>query len=108
MTDIVKDVSTITTIPYDTLNKLNDKVLWSICNSIYESKLNNEEFYELDLGFGTLIIADQDESIRYKFIPSAKLEKSVISVIKDNKNPLQNNLENSLKNKIINTYKTIV
>ena len=108
MVDIIEDVSKITTISHDVLNKLIDKGVWCICNSVYESKLTDSPLTELDIGIGTLYISNESDSIKYKFIPSSALETAVRDTIIENKNVLQLTLEKTLANKVIRTYKTIL
>ena len=108
MIEVTEDLSTLTTIPKNTLQKLNQKVEWIICNSIYEDILKNEKLTKIDLGIGLLLIENQEEEIKYKFIPSQRLEQSIREVYIDKKNPLQLELEKTLANRIINTYKDFI
>ncbi len=108
MTDILDDVSTLTMIPKESLIKLSDKMIWCICNQIEEDKLKTNDISELDIGIGTLLIQNEEDTIRYKFIPSDALESSVIKTINDGTNPLKERLEKRLIQKILNTYKTII
>lgn len=108
MIDIIQDVSTITTIPKDALDKLVNKELWCICEAVKEGSLKNESPTEMDIGIGTLLISDHEETVKYKFIPSKALEESVNETIQNKKSPLELKLEKNLVNKILNTYKTIL
>ena len=108
MNKIIEDLSKITTIPETALTKLAEKAVWCICDSFEESILENLEVTEIDLGVGCLQISNCDENIVYRFIPSEILEKSLIDISLNNKNPLQLTLEKTLANKIINTYKDII
>lgn len=108
MTDIINDVSTLTMIPKDALLKLNDKVIWCICNQVEEDKLKVNDVSELNIGIGTLLIQNEEDTIRYKFIPSPALEANVTKTITDGSNPLKDKLEKRLIQKILNTYKTII
>lgn len=101
----VEDLSILTTIPNNSLNKLFEKMVWVICNSVEESTLNKENITEIKIGIGTLIIGIENNSIKYKFVPNQLLENSLISTVKDGKNPLVVKLEENFANRIINTYK---
>lgn len=57
VTDIIEDISTITTIPPVSLRKLFDKVGWCICNAVEESRLKEQDITEVNIGFGTLLIS---------------------------------------------------
>ena len=104
-TDIINDVATITTIPPTSLRKLIDKMSWCICNAVEESRLSNIESTIVNIGFGQLIIAVEDNQIQYKFIPSSKLERGLVDTIINKKNPLIVNLEETFANRIVKTYK---
>lgn len=109
MCSIIKDVSILTTIPEELLNKLIDKGMWCICHNIEESLLeNNGEPVIADIGIGKLLIKNDEEQVKYKFIPDTKLEEYINKTILENKNPLKLTLEKTLGDKINNTYKTIV
>ena len=77
MVNIIKDISTLTTIPYATLVKLVDIAELCICHAVEESKLRNGDLTSINIGVGTLNIKTSDDEIKYKFIPSSKLEENV-------------------------------
>ena len=108
MINIIEDISTITTIPKDALNKLTDKQVWCICEAVREGILKNESPIEMDIGIGTLLISDEEENVKYKFIPSPILEEAINQTILTKKSPLELKLEKNLINKILNTYKNIL
>lgn len=108
MTNIIEDVSKLTSISKDALNKLQEKSIWCICNAVYENQLINSILTEIDLGIGKLYISNEEEGVKYKFIPSSYLENMVNKTLDDNKNPLQLIVEKKLANRIVNTYKTII
>lgn len=104
--DINKSLSTLTTIPESTFSKLSNKIEWCISDCIEKSILNNDNVAEIDLDFGKLLINFSNESIKYKFIPSSRLEKVVSNTVIKEQNDLVLNIENSLVSKLTNTYKT--
>lgn len=63
---------------------------------------------EINIGVGTLLISDDQDIVKYKFIPSESLEESINETLRTGKSPLELKLEKSLLNKIIKTYKDIV
>ena len=105
MLELNADLSTITTIPKLTLDKLDDKREWCICNAVQETLLDKETITYINIGIGTLGIKIEDNTVRYKFTPSSSLEQSIQQTIINKKNPLINNIEQTLATKIINTYK---
>lgn len=73
MTKVISDVSKLTNVPVKLLEKLSDKVIYSINDAVEESVLSGEYTTDIDLGIGTLSIYLDEDCVKYKFIPSAKL-----------------------------------
>ena len=107
MTDLIEDLKTLTTIPRSALEQLSEKAEYIICHSLFESKLNNENFTEIDLGIGYLNILNEGDCIRYKFIPSSKLEKKIIATTNSDASPLTTEVESALRNKVMDVYKSL-
>lgn len=105
---VVEDVSSLTTIPRTSLNSLIDKAIYSICDCVEETILVSGSNLEIDIGIGTLKIGIEDEIVKYRFIPSAKLEDGVTDTIVNHKNPLVCKIEENLVKKILKTYKDFV
>ena len=104
---LITDLSKITTINEQTLEKLSTKCIWCICDAVEESIYNGETLSEIELGIGTLYILIEDDSIKYKFKPNKQLETNVINTVYYEKNPLQAEIEKSLVSKFNNTYKDL-
>ena len=108
MNDAIKDLSTITTIPYYTLQTLGNKLVDVIQYSVKESLLNQEDVCEVDIHIGKIIIALVDDAIRFKFIPSAKFEESIIDVYAKKECKIVEKVQDSVYNKIMNAYKDLI
>ena len=100
MVNIKSELSELTTIGESTFTKLFDKMIWCISNGVEDSILTENNSCEVDIGIGTLIINISDDSIKYKFIPSQKLEKALIDTVINEKNSLVLNIEDSLITKL--------
>lgn len=105
MRDALKDLQTITTIPYKTLKDLFDKFQWVLCDEIETSHNKGEEFASIDIGIGEIDVCVDNDELKFRFIPSSKFEDNIKETIKSSKNPLVLNIEESLVKRIINTYK---
>lgn len=105
MYSLINDLSTLTTIPIVSLNDLVKNSIYCICDSLEDAKLGDEEVTEIDIGIGTLIIKLKDNKIQYRFTPSKQLESNITSTIIEGKNTLVATAEESLVDRIINTYK---
>ena len=107
MSNIVKDVSTLTTIPEKTLNKVGQKFIYSICEQIQEDLLEEREMSELDLGLGILYIKYVGDEIKYKFVPNPDLEKAVYNTVVKKLNLMESALNEALAKKFIDVYKDL-
>ena len=108
MESLINDLAAITTIPPNSLQRLKEKEIYIICNDVEESILQNKDVTEINIGIGNLIIEVKNNSINYKFVPSLKLEKNLISTIINKKNPLTYAMEEALANRIVKTYKDML
>ena len=106
-TTAIDDLVTLTGIPSVSFRQLSDKVQWIICHAIEETKLEGDEYTEIDLDFGILAIKVEDGAIKYRFMPSKKFEKAIKSTVITNKSPLTLKVESVLKDRICNTYKDL-
>lgn len=103
--NIKEDLSTLTTIDESVFTKLSNKVEWCISDGIEKAILNKEDIINIDLDIGILMINLKNNEIKYKFIPSQKLEKTIINTVLNEKNSLILNIEDSLISKLTNVYK---
>lgn len=106
--EIIADLSTLTTIPVKTLDKLVTKSVWCIGDAIEETLNKSEEILSADIGIGVIGIQILNNEIKYKFTPSVQLEKCVREAVINGKNTLEYTVEKTLANKIINTYKDLL
>ena len=107
MSNIVEDVSKLTTIPEKSLVKLEQKFIYAICEQIQEDILAYKEMSELDIGLGTLYIKYLGDEIKYKFIPNANLEKAVYNTVVKKLNLMETALNEALAKKFIDVYKDL-
>ena len=108
MSKINCDVSKLTTIPEKALDKLNDKILYSICEEVAENILQDKSITELDFGLYKLYIKHDDPSqVKFKVVPSEELQKEVINTITKRRNLLEDTLNNALVKKFLEVYKDI-
>lgn len=105
--NLIKDVSLLTKIPENVLQKIEQKCIDSICYDIYQNMLQKEPTTCVDMGIGKLFIKLEDERIFYKIVPSENFENKVSKVVQERYNPLIDNVEQSLTNKIMNVYKEL-
>lgn len=105
--NIVEDLASLTNIDESILVKIFNK-LTNYCLSDYinECFLSGNNTVLIDFGFGKLAINIEEDSIKYKFIPSEELELNLINSL-NNKNQLEVELSNSLSDKLLANYKDL-
>lgn len=108
MNDIIKDVAKLTTIPEFNLSKLSNICVKCISHCIVESIKKNENICTIYIGIGTLLINISSTDLQFKFIPSSQLQSSILRSMSDSESDLVIEVEDLLKDKIINTYKNLL
>lgn len=109
--NLIKELSTLSTIPEKTLDKLADKVTYCICDAVAEAMSENEyddKSIDIDIGIGKLSIGYIDDDIVYKFVPSESLDTSVKQAVLNGRNLLEDTLEKSFIERVTNVYKDLV
>lgn len=107
MTNLLNDLSVLTTIAPSNLNcmvKLSEAV---ISHSLVESLKDREEYAEIDIGIGMLYIKVTDEGLKYKFVPSEHLSSVLERSSKTGKSALSLKVDEALGQRIMNTYKDL-
>lgn len=97
----------LTTINQESIAKFNNLVSNCISDAIFEARLQNEDSTTIDLGYGTLIVSMTNNEVRYKFVPSAKLEEDIINAIKNNVNALDSVIIDRTTKTLLATYKDL-
>lgn len=108
MINLLKDISILTDVNENTLNKFVPIYEYCIGHAVHEATCIKSDIVELDLGFGELHIKLEHDCIRYRFVPSKDLEKSIINTIKTHNSPIITKLESNLQEKIDRAYKELL
>lgn len=108
MNSVIEKEEILTTIPEKTLRKLVDIQEYIINDMVEDSMTKNETTTEVDIGMGTLMIRFEDNTLRFKFVPSAKFEESLINTIVNKENILKLTLEKNLVDKVTHIYKDLI
>lgn len=102
-----KDLSAITNVEEVYINKLFDKLKWCICDGVAEVEYHGDDTLFCDIGIGKIIITIEQNSVKYKFVPSADLENMVVKTILG-ENSFELTVEKNLVNKITKVYKDLL
>jgi len=105
--NIDKDLSSVTGVPKNTLNKIFSKSASIISHNLLETLNKGENTLTIDIGIGTLSLNYFDDILKYKFEPSYRLEKILIDTVTSNKDYLMEEAEESIREKINNSYKDL-
>lgn len=108
MNNIIQDLSLTTTIKKSVLDKLVENTCLLIAHSVAETAVLREDICELDIGIGTLMLLRDEDCIKYKFIPSPKLEMDVVKAYKTKQSPMIRSVDDSLKRRVENIYKELL
>lgn len=109
MNNLIKDLSVLTTIPELNLQKLCNLSTECISHSVVESVKENNPICEIDVGIGVILInIVPNEELMFKFIPSKKLQNSILETIESKESSLTLDVEDALKDKILYAYKNLI
>ena len=109
MSDLFSDLSLLTGITLNTFYKLSDKSCALINHYVNESLRQGTTTVEINFGIGILYVQAMKDCIKYKFVPSKRLEKSVKSALVDKEDTeLTNLIDKTLEKRITDTYKELL
>lgn len=108
MNNLLEDVAALTDVSENTLRKFMPVITSSIGHSIFEGLCRNENIIEVDIEIGRLILKVEDEGVRYRFVPSKELEKTIVTSIKTHSSPILDKLETNLQQKLDCAYKEFI
>lgn len=97
--NVINDLGTVTRVSNKILNPLFEKLNLCIGSAIHDALMANEETTQLNIGIGTLSI--ELKTMQCKFIPSKELKTAIKRSIENKIDPLEFELEQTLKAKLI-------
>lgn len=109
--NVIKDLSTLTQLPTETLMGLVNVVEKDICHLIYENYiLMGKNEIILDVGIGSLIlhINTEEEYLNYEFIPSKHFERLLLKTLDEGESPLIKDIEKNFSDRVLSLYKELV
>lgn len=108
MNDLLQDLSIITNIGRFNFDELANKSIAIISHNVEESLRENEIISTFDIGIGQLNIYHTKDEIKYKFIPSRKLDDTVLNTCRKRKSQLNLIIDEELGKRLTNTYKGLI
>lgn len=108
MNNLFEQLSIITGVSQDTIEKLIKKSYLCISDDLYNAKINGEMSVDIDIVFGTLTVKMQGDDLKIKFNPSEDLIKTIKSTLLENKSLLKTKIEKSLIDNITKTFNELI
>lgn len=108
MINLIEDLSILTDVSEPTLKKFIPVIGYCIGHALHEGICSRADITTIDLGIGELKLKVYSDGVRYKFVPSAALEKIIVSTIKNNSSPLLDKIDSNLQEKIDRAYKELI
>ena len=105
---IENDLSATTSIPISSIQKLLDRYQDILCYYLQSQLNTSNEYYELDIYIGTLLLKVVDNNLIYKFIPSTRFEKELVETLTTKESPLVTKLEQAVTDRIMDAYKEFI
>lgn len=108
MNNAIEDVSKLTSINKENLDKLVKLEIYSIIETVTEDKLVGKDVSEIDIGLGSLYVRTSGGMLTFKFIPSETLLSETVKAIKNGKNTFEVDIEDTLVSRVTKLYKEIL
>lgn len=108
MNKLTEEMAVLSTIQKKNLEKLSEIAIYCIVEDVKEATLDNNDLVKIDIGIGELLINSKDNTLKFKFIPGAKLVDECVNAIKHKQNLLDLALESSLIEKVENLQKEVL
>ena len=105
--NLVNDLASLTNIDNELLARIISKSSLCIGEYINEAYIDGCNISEIDLSFGKLIIGVVDNEIKYKFVPSKRLEESIINSLNNKQSDMEVELSKAAVEKLLANYKEL-
>lgn len=107
MENLNEKIAILSTINKKNLDRLSELGALAFVDVVKNAIMNGEKQLDVDIGLGVVTVNMENEVMRFRFVPSAKLKEGIASLSEGGKTELENLLESTLKTKIENTYKDL-
>lgn len=106
MNAVIKDVSTLSTVPIAHLTSLVNDAMLCIAHDVAEASNSGENRVDLDIEIGTLSIAFDGDEVRYRFVPNLKFKRMVADSTTGT-SPILKLAEQTITDRVLKTYKEL-
>lgn len=108
MAPMIEDLSLLTGVNEKTLKKFIPLIKYIISHNVYENICIGKEITEIDIGIGTLVLKNDGDSIKYRFVPCKDLDKLILETVTLNKSPIVTKLEENFQERLEKSYKELL
>ena len=105
--NLLEDVAKLSNIKSSIIKKFARVAEYCISDYVLESKIEDEDLTEIDVGIGKLTLLVDDDSLSYKFVPSTRLEKMIVDAYQKEESILTEKVEEGLENRLLSAYKEL-
>ena len=108
--NLKKDISALTNIDFETIDKINKLIELTIYQSVHECKSKKDKSVKIDLGFGeiTIIFYDDQDYIKYKFTPNELFSKNIKNAFIARDGIVKLSIDTKIRDRINSVYKEII
>ena len=106
--ELSDDLSILTGVSKLSLDNLAERAMFCIGHNVLERLISRDNQCEIDLGIGILYIKIETDNIKYKFIPSKKLEDIIATTITHKESPISLKADKVLGERIENAYRALI
>lgn len=106
-TKLIEDLSILSNIDTELLSKLFDKFALCIEERVYEDRLKEDLNTEIDLGFASLIIKNEEGKEKIKFIPTPEFIEMLKRAENKKSSQLKKKLERNVTIKMLELLRDI-
>ena len=108
MSKLIDDLNVVTSVPRTTLIEMNDISEDIIAHVVFEMKKEGRTETSINIGIGMLYIKYEGNAVKYRFVPSKKLEDKVSHTLLNGISPLVDRAAISLREKLTKAYKELL
>ena len=106
-TKLIEDLSILSNIDIELLSKLFDKFALCIEERVYEDRIKEDFSTEIDLGFASIVIKNEDGKEKIKLIPTPEFIKILKRAESKKSSQLKKRLERSVTTKMLELLRDI-
>lgn len=106
--NLIEDLAKLFNIKPSLLKRLIRAADYCISDYVLESKLQDTDVTDINIGIGKLKLIIIEDNLTYQFIPSKKLETAIIDAYQKEVSGMTSVLEEGLEDRLLSAYKELM